>query len=57
MEYFPQLAGRTFGELAFLFDDAIVIALINRRTGACSITPPPSTLARSQKCSPPFWAV
>ena len=49
LEYYPQLAGRTFGDLAFFFDDGIVIALINRRTGVCTVTPPPETKACSHE--------
>ena len=44
LEYFPQLAGQTFGELCFWFDDAIVMGLVNRRSGACQITPDPTTM-------------
>ena len=47
LEYYPQLAGQTFGDLAFFFDDAIVFGLVNRRTGRAQITPPPGTLVRS----------
>lgn len=44
LEYFPQLAGQTFADLAFWFDDAIVMGLVNRRTGICRITPDPTTM-------------
>jgi hypothetical protein len=44
LEHFPHLAGQTFGDLSFWFDDAIVLALVNRRTGLCEITPDPNTV-------------
>ena len=44
LEHFPHLAGQTFGDLPFWFDDAIVMGLVHRRTGQCEITPDPSTV-------------
>ena len=42
------MAGQTFGDLAFFFDDGIVLALVNRRTGVCTVTPPPQTVVSNR---------
>ena len=44
LEYFPELTGQQFGDLCFWFDDAIVMGIVNRRTGSCQITPDPTTV-------------
>lgn len=44
LEDFPELIGQQFGDLCVWFDDAIVMGLVNRRTGACQITPDPTTV-------------
>ncbi len=48
LEDFPELIGQQFGDLRFWFDDAIVMGLVNRRTGACQITPEPTTVVSIQ---------
>jgi hypothetical protein len=33
VHYYPHLVGRSFGQLAFLFPDGIVLGLVDRATG------------------------
>ena len=42
----PELLGLPFGQLHFLFPDAVVVGLHNSRTGYCQLNPPPERLVQ-----------
>ena len=44
LDSFPQLVGTQYGDLVSRFSDGLVLGLLNRRSGACDISPPAETL-------------
>jgi hypothetical protein len=37
---FPELAGKSFGELKYYFPDATAVAVLNVKSATCSCMPP-----------------
>ena len=46
IERFPQLVGQPFGHLARYFSDGLVLGLLDRSTGKCTVAPPADTAVR-----------
>lgn len=46
IERFPQLVGQPFGHLARYFADGLVLGLLDRSTGKCTVAPPADTAVR-----------